>query len=98
MKEIYQKRADIDRLDVALVDLLVQRAVLSRQISVLKLRAGIPIADPRREREVIRNATVTITDPAYAPAIEAIYRAILVESRGMQEREQADVLATRVLR
>jgi chorismate mutase len=47
------RRAEIEAVDAAIVDALARRAVLVRDVGVMKQRAGRPILDPAREAEVV---------------------------------------------
>ena len=88
---IKDKRNAIDMLDDEIVDLLIKRSMTAREISLLKLSAGLPIADISRESEVIdrakKNARGVISDAV----IEEIYKVILAESRRVQRAVQSEV-------
>lgn len=46
-------RSSIDNIDAALVLLLAERFKITRQVGVHKAQAGLPAADPERERHQI---------------------------------------------
>lgn len=54
--ELAACRADIERLDSELLQLLAQRVQLGRRVGALKRTAGLPVLDPKREAKVIRSA------------------------------------------
>lgn len=53
--ELAACRAAIQQLDVELLRLLARRVELGRRVGTLKRAASLPVLDPRREAEVIRN-------------------------------------------
>ena len=55
-------RAQIDEIDNELLRLLNRRARLAARIGGMKLRAGLPLYDPDREREVHRAGAVGADD------------------------------------
>ena len=51
--ELAQGRAEIERIDKAIVTLLAERVAIGRRIGALKRVAGLPVLNPSREAEVI---------------------------------------------
>lgn len=49
-------RAEIDRLDLTLVDLTARRAALARRTAPLKTAQGVDFRDHRREAGLVRRA------------------------------------------
>lgn len=47
-------RAEIVRVDDAMLDLLARRQELARRVGVAKRAAGVPLTDPAREAAVMR--------------------------------------------
>lgn len=47
-------RAEIERVDGELLDLLAERVRLGEEIGAAKRDAGLPVLDPKREAAVIR--------------------------------------------
>ena len=88
---IDKKRKEIDAIDASIVDLLNRRASLAREISVLKLSAGMPIADDSRENHVIDRVAAATVDSSDIYAHERIFRVILRESRDIQARMRSKV-------
>ena len=53
--EINEKRSQIDKIDIKLMDLLVKRMKLSRQIGNIKKNLNIRYKDVEREKLILRN-------------------------------------------
>lgn len=54
--ELEAIRAEIDRLDLTLVDLIARRAALARRTAPLKSREHLDFTDHRREAALVRRA------------------------------------------
>jgi len=74
-------RAEIDRVDDELVALLNRRARLAASLAAVKARAGLPLQDPEREREIIERARRACARPLDEAAVVRIFTCILQESR-----------------
>jgi len=79
-------RARIDELDNELLRLLNTRARLAVQIGILKRRAGLPIQDAERERDVLARACRANAGPLDERAVAEIFRRIILESRRLEVR------------
>jgi chorismate mutase len=78
-----QKRKDIDEVDAEILALLSRRAEIVRELSQIKLSAGLPVIDWSREAEVIHRAghnSGSLNDDS----ANRIYRAILREARQIE--------------
>lgn len=53
--ELAQLRANVDSIDSALLQILVVRFNITRQVSELKAKHSLPASDPRREAEHLRD-------------------------------------------
>lgn len=73
--ELQSLRSSIDNIDAALVHLLAERFKCTQRVGHLKASAGLPPADPAREREQIARlralAEESHLDPAFAEAFLA---------------------------
>jgi chorismate mutase/prephenate dehydrogenase len=49
-------RAEIERIDRAMIALIAERVRLAREVGVAKRARGLPILDPAREAAVVRRA------------------------------------------
>lgn len=59
LAELTTCRAEIEKIDRQLVELIAARMALGRRTATIKRAAGLPILDPQREAEVIRRAVTT---------------------------------------
>lgn len=79
-----QLRKQIDRLDERLLRLLNTRARLAARVGELKKRKGLPLFDPRREREILRRLTEVNAGPLPDASIEALFREVLRHARRLE--------------
>lgn len=77
-------RSRIDELDGELLHLLNERARLALQVGESKKEAGVSICDHTREREVIERMCESNEGPLDDRAIVELYRAVIHESRRIQ--------------
>jgi chorismate mutase len=59
-------RDEIERVDRAIIDLIVERVRLAREVGGIKREAGLPLLDPAREAAVIRRAATLARDAQLA--------------------------------
>jgi chorismate mutase len=79
-------REEIDRIDGELLRLLNRRALLALEIGEIKARAGLPVLDEGREREVVSRSAVANKGPLCGASVARIFRRIIRESRRAEER------------
>lgn len=79
-------RQRIDALDLQLLALLNDRAQVALQIAEAKRRAGLPVVDADRERQVVARLQRHNAGPLTPEALARIYHAIMVEMRALQQR------------
>lgn len=82
--KLEEKRKEIDAIDRSIVDMLNQRAVIAREIAIMKTLSGLPITDLAREEEIIARVMSSTRDLRYTRSVERIYRSILRESKLIQ--------------
>ena len=87
--EISDWRIKIDELDRKLVGLLSQRAQAAHEIGKLKLKAGMPIYEPDRERTVFNNVRSINPGPLPDRDLQRIFERIMDIMRGIQQQEIA---------
>lgn len=87
--EISDWRIKIDELDRKLVELLSQRAQAAHEIGKLKLKAGMPIYEPDRERTVFNNVRSINPGPLPDRDLQRIFERIMDIMRGIQQQEIA---------
>ena len=74
-------RNEIDAIDEELLRLVNRRARIAVRLGALKSVAGLPVADPARERDVLARARRDNEGPLDAEAVTRIFRRIIRESR-----------------
>jgi len=72
-------------VDRVLVRLLNLRARLALKIAGSKRAAGLPLHAPARERDVLANVAAANLGPLDGPAVQAVFRRIVRESRRLEE-------------
>jgi monofunctional chorismate mutase len=77
-------RAEIDRVDSAIVDLVKERFRLIRQVVEIKEERALPTVDLEREKEVIDKVRAKIRDPRTALLVETLYVKLFELSREYQ--------------
>ena len=76
-----EKRKKIDALDARLAVLLAKRFSVVRSLAELKKK----VRDPLREAAVLKRAAGLIKDPTLRPAVMAVYRELIRQSRLLQK-------------
>ena len=82
-------RAEIDAIDNELLRLINRRARLAVRVGVIKQRAGLPLCDRDRERDVLARAQRINLGPLADEAVAKIFRRIIYESRRIQTASPA---------
>jgi chorismate mutase len=87
-------RQQIDALDTELVRLLNQRAAIACEIALVKVAAGLPAYDGKREDQVLARVAEKSTGPLAEQSITAIFRSIIQETRrlGTEKMEEHRVI------
>jgi len=80
-KTLEDWRQEIDALDLELLRLLNRRAAIAGEIAVIKVAAGLPAHDPKREEQVLKRITERNCGPFEGASLEAIFRSIIHETR-----------------
>lgn len=88
---IAELRAEIDDIDVSIIQLLNRRARTAIEIGRLKQTANLPLCDVAREREVVAKVCQANTGPLDDNSVSKLFRRIIRESRCVEGRvvEQA---------
>ena len=81
-------REEIDIIDRELLRLLNRRARLALEIGEMKARAGLPLKDEVREREVLSRSSLANAGPLADGSVARIFRRIIRESRRVEESAQ----------
>ena len=90
-------RAAVDVVDLKLLALFNERANVVAEIGDIKLKAAIPIYEPKREELVFKNVLEHNQGPLPDDAIRRLYERIVDEMRTLQrvrmKRAQAEAQA-----
>lgn len=84
MSRIDELRAAVDAVDDRLLELLVARARLAREIGAVKRATGVALVDPEREERIAERLAARAgpaTDPLDARAVRRLWAAVLEECR-----------------
>ncbi len=85
LKALAACRAQIDALDLRILELLNERTRIVEEIGRLKRRLNLPIYEPRREDEVYANVTSHNGGPLTAEAVRRVFERIIDEMRTVQK-------------
>ena len=77
-------RKRIDLLDESLVRLLNARAACALEIGRVKRDMGLPVYQPEREAEVLKNVQAINNGPLDQPAIKRLFERIIDEARHLE--------------
>ncbi|HYT69476.1 MAG TPA: chorismate mutase [Vicinamibacterales bacterium] len=77
-------RKRIDLLDESLVRLLNARAACALEIGRVKRGMGVPIYQPEREAEVLKNVQAINNGPLDQAAIKRLFERIIDEARHLE--------------
>ena len=83
--ELTDLRREMDAIDRELLALFARRMALSGEIAGLKKAAALPVFDPAREEEKLRQAARS-GPAAFSADARALYRLLMAESRAYQEK------------
>lgn len=78
-------RERIDAIDLRLVELLNERALLVVKVGESKRATGVPIYAPHREAQVLKNVLSANKGPLGNRAVEAIYREMMSGSFALEQ-------------
>ena len=86
IEKINVLRNKIDSLDDQMLDLLVQRFSVSREIGKIKASDGINVGDPNREQEIIDRLADKLEGKLARDDIAAIFGPIYHISKKLQKK------------
>jgi chorismate mutase len=85
LEQLARQRAEVARIDGEIVALLAARLRIGKAIGDLKRAGDLPMLDPAREEEVIRNVSRLARDAKLDPEpVRAIFRQVIELSRRTQ--------------
>jgi chorismate mutase / prephenate dehydratase len=78
-------RAQIDKLDLQIVDLLNKRAGLAAEVGKVKNDQGAEVFTPAREEEVLQNVLRANKGPLDEATVRAVFRELISGARALQK-------------
>lgn len=85
-------RAQIDKLDLQILELLNKRAAVAGQIGKLKANQGGEVFSAAREEEVLQNVLAANPGPLSEVIIKSIFRELISGSRAVQKVQRVSFL------
>jgi monofunctional chorismate mutase len=82
--DIKNLRKELDLIDFELVNLLIKRLNIVKEIASVKKEFNLPISDPNREQEIIINLLEKIDSDQYKRIIESLFKEIFKLSKEWQ--------------
>ena len=80
-------RAQIDKLDLELLELMSKRARAAQEVGHIKGETASPVFRPERELQVIANLQASNSGPLHADGITAIWREIMSACRALEAKQ-----------
>lgn len=87
MPEIIEWRKKIDEIDRQLLKLLNERATCAIEIGKIKKKAGMPVHDPNREKEIFARLRGMNEGPFSNKAVENLFSCLIRESRRLESED-----------
>jgi chorismate mutase len=85
MEEIEKLRSDLDDIDMEILQLLMRRTEIVKEIGLIKKQYDIPVVDKRREKKVCNNAKeFALEHDLDSDQIESIFKEIIQFSKKVQ--------------
>ena len=85
-KKINSLRKKIDKLDVQMIDLVVQRLAIAKEIGDIKKTNGIEVIDLHRESQIINHFAEKLAGTLDKNDITAIFDPIYSISKRLQKK------------
>lgn len=86
MSELDQLRGAIDEIDRQIVSLFERRMEVTQRVGEYKKKVGMPVLDPKREREVIQKKIDWLHNPELKTDVVTLYETIMALSRKNQRK------------
>jgi chorismate mutase len=83
-EKVRELRERVDEVDRELIEALSERARIVQEIMALKIEAGAPVYDPRREEEILRSVVERNPGPIYDSSMRDIFELILHRIRDLE--------------
>ena len=88
IEKINSLRKKIDELDDQMIDLVVQRLAIAKEIGDIKETNGIEVIDPYRESQIINRFSEKLAGTLEKKDITAIFEPIYSISKRLQKKSK----------
>ena len=89
-QDLDECREKIDEIDVRLMQLLNERSRIVERIGAAKRALAMPIYEPKREDNVLRNVLGHNAGPLPAEAVRRVFERIMDEMRTLQQTKMME--------
>jgi len=89
-EDISSIRKEIDEIDEGITQLLEKRMDCVRKIAEYKMKTGMSVFDPLREKAILERISSRVSNSEYRESVKSVYSAILNASRDFQESVMAE--------
>ena len=83
-ERVRELRERVDEVDRELIRALNERARIVQEIMALKIEAGAPVYDPKREEEILQRVVEMNKGPIYDSSMREIFEMILHRIRDLE--------------
>jgi chorismate mutase len=83
-ERVRELRGRLDEVDRELIRALNERARIVQEIMAIKVEAGTPVYDPKREEEILQGVVEMNTGPIYDSSMREIFEMILHRIRDLE--------------
>ena len=83
-EKVRELRKRVDEVDGELIEALSERARIVQEIMALKVEAGAPVYDPKREEEILQRVVERNPGPIYDSSMREIFEIILHRIRDLE--------------
>jgi chorismate mutase len=83
-ERVRELRERVDEVDRELIRALNERARIVQEIMAIKVEAGAPVYDPKREEEILQRVVEMNTGPIYDSSMREIFEMILHRIRDLE--------------
>jgi len=85
--DLEELRRAIDQVDSRLLELIHERVRLVLAVGAYKVRNGLSIYDPERERRLLERLTALAQPPLEPDTVRRIFERLIDESRTLEQRK-----------
>ena len=90
--DLEELRRAIDQVDSRLLELIHERVRLVLAVGAYKLKNGVAIYDPERERRLLERLTALAQPPLEPDTVRRIFERLIDESRTLEQRKSGQKL------